>query len=253
MNIEINNTKNIKYILPNFPETKIYNKLDNIINALTKKLKMRENSFSNLITNSDALNNIFEICPCLIKEFVFHNNKIKLYLDMIQSLYHNILISYFNYVYVLIYITNISNSEENFKSRFVYLFMEQLLVQNNLEYLYEIKDERGNKLIIENEIPEDYIKYLEKYVYENFVNVNEVNDRDCMVGEIFEFLDLRIKMVINYIKLLDNIFSKYVNYFFEQKVTNDDINIFKEYKKKITKLIFLIILNLLLEFKMIIL
>jgi hypothetical protein len=43
--------------------------------------------------------------------------------------------------------------------------MEQLLVQNNLEYLYEIKDERGNKLIIENEIPEDYIKYLEKYVY----------------------------------------------------------------------------------------
>ena len=65
-----------------------------------------------------------------------------------------------------------------------------------------------------------------------------------MVGEIFEFLDLRIKMVINYIKLLDNIFSKYVNYFFEQKVTNDDINIFKEYKKKITKLIFLKILNL---------
>ena len=76
------------------------------------------------------------------------------------------------------------------------------------------------------------------------MNVNEVNDRDCMVGEIFEFLDLRIKMVINYVKLLDNIFSKYVNYFFEQKVTNDDINIFKEYKKKITKLIFLKILNL---------
>ena len=106
MNIEINNTKNFNYILPNFPETKIYNKLDNIINALTKKLKMRENSFVNLITNSDALNNIFEICPCLIKEFVFHNNKIKLYLDMIQSLYHNLLISYFNYIYILIYITN---------------------------------------------------------------------------------------------------------------------------------------------------
>ena len=104
MNIEINNNKNFKYILPNFPETKIYNKLDNIINALTKKLKMRENSFGNLITNSDALNNIFEICPCLIKEFIFHKNKIKLYLDMIQSLYHNLLISYFNYIYILIYI-----------------------------------------------------------------------------------------------------------------------------------------------------
>ena len=245
MNIEINNNnKNIKYTLPNFPERKIYNKLDNIINALTKKLNMRETSFGSLISNSDALNNIFEICPCLIKEFIFHNSTIKLYLDMIQSLYHNLLISYFNYVYVLIYITNISNSEENFKSRFIYLFMEQLLIQENLEFSYEICDENGNKLIIENEIPDDYIKYIEKYVKKNYVNVNEVNDRDCMVGEIFEFLDLRIKMVINYIKLLDNIYSKFGNYFFEQKITNDDINIFNEYKKKITKLIFLKIFNL---------
>ena len=61
MNLEMNDNKNIKYILQNFPKTKIYNKLDNIINALTKKLNIRETSFGNLISNSDALNNIFEI------------------------------------------------------------------------------------------------------------------------------------------------------------------------------------------------
>ena len=75
--------------------------------------------------------------PCLIKEYIFYNNKIKLYLEMIQSLYHNILISYFNYVYTAIYITN--SQEENFKSRYLFKFMEQLLVQNNSEFIYNIR------------------------------------------------------------------------------------------------------------------
>ena len=246
MNIEIDNTniKNVKCILPNFGETKIYNKLVSILNVLTKKINIRENSFDYLIANSDALNNIFEISPCLIREYIFQNNKIKLYLEMIQSLYHNILINYFNYIHILKYITNISNSEENFRSRFVYLFMEQLLIKNNLEYLYEINDEKGNKIIIENEIPDDYVKYVEKYAFENHIHVNEVNNRDCIVGELFEILRLRINMVVNYIKLLDNIFAKFIGYFFEQKRTNEEINIFNEYKKKSTKLIFLQILNL---------
>ena len=243
MNIEINkeNKNNNDYILPNFEQSKIYNKIDNIINALTHKLNIREKKFSNLISNSDALNNIFEISPCLIKEYIEHNDKIKLYLDLIQSLYHNLLINYFNYAYILIYI---SNSQENFKSRYIYLFMEQLLIQNNLEFIYEINDEKGNKIRIENEIPNNYIKYVEKFVYEQNISVNEVNNRDCMVGEMFEFLGLKINMIINYIKLLNNIYSKKNAYFIEEKNTNDEINIFNEYKKKITKIIFLQVLNM---------
>ena len=239
---EINEDKNIKYILPKFKETKIYNKIDKILNALTHKLNIRETSFENIISNSDALNNIFELSPCLIKEYIFHNN-IKLYLDVIQSLYHNILISYFYYVYLYIYMF-ITNTEETFKSRYIYSFMEQLLAEKNIEYIFEIKDDNNNKIIIKNEIPSEYYKYIEKYIYDNYTNINEVNNRYFIIGEIYEFIGLKINMISNIIKLLNNIYGKYNYFFLEQIMTNEEITIFKEYKKKITKLIFIHIFNI---------
>ena len=136
-NIENKNMGNDECILPNFEKKKIYKKLNNIFNTLTKKLGLRENSFTYLITNSDALNNIFNICPCLIEEFIFsnnsdkENNKVELYLEVIQCLYFNILISYYNYCQISIYIRDFT---ETFKSKLVYLFMEQSLVEKNLDH-----------------------------------------------------------------------------------------------------------------------
>lgn len=120
----LKNSKN-KYILPNFQETKIYKQIENILTTLTCKLGIREKAFVNLISNSNALNNIFEICPSLIKEYIEINNT-KIYLDMIQALYHNILINYFNFVYAVNYI---KQANEINLVRYTYLFLEKLLVE----------------------------------------------------------------------------------------------------------------------------
>jgi hypothetical protein len=190
MAIELNNN-NKEYILQNFEKKKIYKKLENIFNTLTKKLELRETSFSYLITCSNALNNLFNICPCLIEEYIFTKNpltnktRIDLYLEVIKSLYFNILLYYFNYCKISIYFKNFS---ELFKSRLVYLFMEQLLVEKSLEYNYEIFDDSRKKIILKNKVPEECVKYIEKYVKENSIVRNEVNNRDYIVAEIFENL-----------------------------------------------------------------
>ena len=246
-NSENKNIENNECILPNFEKKKIYKKLNNIFNTLTKKLGLRENSFTYLITNSDALNNIFNICPCLIEEFIFsnnsdkENNKVELYLEVIQCLYFNILISYYNYCQISIYIRDFT---ETFKSKLVYLFMEQSLVEKNLDHNYEIKLENGEKKILKNEVPDEYIKYIEKYVNENEIYRNEVNTRDHIVSEIFENLNLRINMVLNYIKLLDKMFIKFKHYFTKEKRTEKEFSIYTSVKQRATQLIFLQILNL---------
>ena len=95
--------------------------------------------------------------------------------------------------------------------------MEQLLVEKNLEFNYEILDESNNKIILKTEVPEKYIKYIEKYVNQNSISRNEVNNKDNIVAEIFENLGLMINMTKNYIKLLDNMFSKFSYYFTKKK------------------------------------
>ena len=147
--------------MPNYEKKNILKKLNNIFNNLNKKLGLRENSFTYLITCSDALNNIFYISPNLIEEFIFSdnsdsgNNKIELYLEVIQSLYFNILISYYSYCQISIYIHDFT---ETFKSRLVYLFMEQSLVEKNLEHDFEIYDDNRNKIVMKNEVENEYIK-----------------------------------------------------------------------------------------------
>ena len=42
---------------------------------LTKNLGLRESSFTYLISSSEALNNIYDISPCLIEEFILDKNK----------------------------------------------------------------------------------------------------------------------------------------------------------------------------------
>ena len=242
--LSININKKKKYILPNFQKTKIFDKIDTIINALTLKLGIREKQFLNLISNSNALNNIFEICPSLIKEYI-SSDKIELYLNMIRALYYNILISYFNYVYVYSYVKQANDTN---LLKYTYLFMEKLLVEKNIEFNFEINNEQGKKIIIKNEIQDEEIQYIEKYLFDNYMtfsHLNDVNNRYNIIGEIFEFLDLKINMIFNYIQLLNNILGKYSNYFLQQKsITNESANIFYEYKIKSTKLIFLHILNI---------
>ena len=242
--IPININKKKKYILPNFKETKIFNKIDTILISLSRKLNIRENKFNYLISNSNALNNIFDISPLLIKEHI-NFDKSELYLNMIRDLYNNILINYFNYAYICLYI---KNSNENNLVRYTHLFMEKLLGDKNIEFNYEIKDEQGKKIIIKNEISDNDIKYIEKYIKDNYMSftyLSDINNRYNIIEEIFEFLNLKINMIFNYIQLLNNIFGKYSNYFLQQNTINDEfINECNKYKIKTTKLIFLHILNI---------
>jgi hypothetical protein len=137
--INLNQANNKKYILPIFYKTKIYSKLDAIFNALTKKLGLREAKFATLISYSDALINIFNNAPILIEEYIFNNNNnngnnLNLCLEVIKALYFNILISYFNYCEISIYFKD----TDSFRTKLIYLFMEQLLVEKNVEYEFKI-------------------------------------------------------------------------------------------------------------------
>ena len=246
-NIEMTKAENKEYILPNFEKKKIFKKLENIFNTLTKKLKLRETSFEYLITCSDSLNKIFDICPSMIEEFIFTinsntgKNRVELYLEVIKSLYFNILLNYFNYCQISVYFKNFS---EYFKSRLVYLFMEQLLVEKNFEFNYELFDDSNKKIILTKEVPETCIKYIEKYVNENSICRNEVNNKDNIIAEIFENLGFIVDMVKNYIKLLGNMFTKFNQYFTKEKMSPNELNIFNEHKKKTAQLTVLKILNI---------
>ena len=239
--INLNHTNNKKYILPIFYKTKIYNKLDAIFNALTKKLGLREAKFATLISYSDALINIFNNAPILIEEYIFNNNNnngnnLNLCLEVIKALYFNILISYFNYCEISIYFKD----TDSFRTKLIYLFMEQLLVEKDVEYEFKIKDKEGKEIILLDEIKDEYIEYIEKYVYNNDVYKNQVNTRDYLIGELFEFLGLRISMVQQYIKLLNYFFNK-LNFDERYQKEKEEFN---KYKIKTSKLIFITIFNL---------
>jgi len=237
-NNEINMVNSNNLILPNFNSTKIYKKLGIIFNALTKRLGLRDKAFSNLIAYSDSLINIFRHCPILIEEYIFSekNKNMNLYLAVIKSLYFNILISYFNYCEISIYF----KGANQFKTKLIYLFMEQLLVERNLKYSYKIKESNGKEITIENEVKEEYIEFIEKYIYEHEIYKNEVDIRNYLIGELFENLGLRINMVSKYINLLNDLFNK-LNFNECSQKEREEISI---YKKKTAKLIFIQIFNL---------
>ena len=237
-NNEINMANSNSFILRNFNSTKIYKKLDIIFNALTKRLGLRDKIFTNLIAYSDSLINIFRYCPNLIEEYIFSekNKHVNLYLAVIKSLYFNILISYFNYCEISIYF----KGAEQFRTKLIYLFMEQLLVEKNMKYSYKIKESDGKEIIIENEVKEEYIEIIEKYVYEHEIYKNEVDVRNYLIGELFEYLGLRINMVSKYINLLNELFNK-LNFNGCSQKEREEIDIFK---MKTAKLIFIQIFNL---------
>ena len=235
---KIKNIDNKKYILKNFNKTKIYKKMDLIFNALTKKLGIRDTNFINLIAYSDALNNIFNYSISLIKEYIFGNDKISLFLELIKSLYFNILISYF--VYCQSY--NCLSSIPHFKVKLIYLFIEKLYVEKNLEYKFKINDKEGKEIIIINEVKEEYIEFIEQYINKNEIKRNVINTRDNIVGELFEFFGLKINMIQQYIHLLNNIFNK-IN-LDEYSINDAYKEQFNEYKIKTTKLIFIKIFNI---------
>ena len=230
-----------KDILNDFISKKIYKKLDFIFNGLTRKLGLREAAFSNLITYSDSLNNLFSYCPILIEEYICSSQNIKLFLEVIKALYFNLLISFFNYCQI----SQFFQIPEGFKTKLIFLYMEQLLIEKNLTHEFKIKDKNGKEIIILNEVKDEYIELIEKYVFENQIFRNEVNTRDHLIAELFEFLGLKINMIHQYIKVLNNIFNT---------ININEINIkenpdkvreeFNKYKKKSTKLIFLKIFNL---------
>ena len=246
INIKINDIKisqylrNKKYILKMFNSTKIYKKIDIILNALTRKLCLREVNLTNLITYSDSLNNILSFCPILIEEYILSNknNNYKLCMDVIKALYFNILMNYFFYCNISLYIKQLLV----FGTRLIFLFMEQLLENKQFEFNFTIKDKSEKEIIITNEVQDEYIEYIEKYVYENEIYRNVVNKKFNIFPEIFDFLGLKINMVKQFIRLLKNIYNK-INFeeFSQEEKEIEELN---NYKIKITKLIFIAIFNI---------
>ena len=200
------NNNNNKYILEKYNESKIYNKIDLLFNALTKKVSLRDKNLTTLIACSDALNNLFNNSNLLIKEYIYYNNneKINLLRDLISSLYFNILVHYFGYCYIYTYF----NSIENFRTKLTYLFIEKLLEEKDLEFQFKIKDRDGKDIIIINEVKEDYIEYIEKYIFEKEIVRNAIDTRDYFIGELFEYFGLKIIMVKQYIELLTFFYLK---------------------------------------------
>ena len=239
-NINLNHIKSDiskkKYILDNFEATKIYKKINIAFNALTKKIGLRENSFTDLLSYSDSLNNIFYYCPTLIEEYILNENNIDICLEVVKTIYINLLTNYFSYCNVCQYFKD----KQAYKSKFIYLFMEKILENKNLKMNFKIENNAGKDIIIENEVEEKYIEYIEKYVFNKEIYRNEVNTRDFIIIGLFEILESKLYLSKQFIKLLNNIFNN---------INLDSISINKKeilriYKIKATKLIFLQILNL---------
>ena len=247
INITINNSEINKdlskskiYILKNYKDSKVYNKINIILNALTKRIDLREDNLTNLISYSDSLNNIFSVCPILISEFIIDNidSHFKLYLEVIKSLYYNLLINYFSYLQISVYF----EKSNGFKTKLIFLFIEKLLENKNMDFNFKIKYKNGEEIRLNNEVKEEYIEYIEKYIYDNDIFSNEVNTRDYLIGELYDLLGLRINMTQQYIKLLNNIYNK--SYFNKNILKEKYKEEFYKYKIKITKLIFIKIFNI---------
>ena len=249
INIKINDIKmnpnlaNKKYILYNFNTTKIYKKINIILNALTRKLYLREISqlyLTNLITYSDSLSNILSFCPILIEEFILSdkNNNYKLIIEVIKAIYFNILMNYFFYCNISRYFKELSI----LGTRLIFIFMEQLLENKNFEFNFKIKNREEKEIIIKNEVKDEYIELIEKHVYENEIFRNVVNKKINIIPEIFDFLGLKINMVNHYIKLLNHIFNKLS---FEEFCQDEkELEELEYYKMKTTKIIFVAIFNI---------
>ena len=207
---------------------------------MTKRIDLRESNLTNLISYSDSLNNIFSACPILISEFIIDNidSHFELYLEVIKSLYYNLLINYFSYLQISVYF----EESNGFKTKIIFLFIEKLLENKNIDFNFKIKYKNGEEIRLNNEVKEEYIEYIEKYIYDNDIFSNEVNTRDYLIGELYDLLGLRINMTQQYIKLLNNIYNK--TYFNKNILKEKYKEEFIKYKIKITKLIFTKIFNI---------
>ena len=232
------NSKNKKYILNKFNSTKIYKKIDTILNSLTRKLGIRETNFENLITNSDSLNNIFNFCPFLIEEYIFYDNNknINLCLEVIKAIYFNLLISYFTFLEI----SQNFKEKEVIKTKFNFLFLEQILSNKTIEHNFKFKNKNGQEIILINEVEENKIEFIEQYIYDNEIFRNVVNIREYFYGELFELIGLKLIMGQQYIKLLKNIFYR-LDF---DNINEDKKKEIYKYKIKATKLVFNSIFNL---------
>ena len=237
----VNESYDKKLIMPFFRDTKIFKKIEENFKTLTTKINIKEKNLIPFISSLDSLITYFEYCPELINEFIFcynkkNNNNFLLYIDVIKCCYYNIILD--NYL-----IKDLMSYENN-EIKNIYLILEKLLDNNNVEYLLKINiKNKLEYLKIDEEIPFSYLEYIEKELYNNN-NANNINNvRDDEIYQIYDLVKYKTIMISKYIKLLTHLINnKYIKISLNN-ISDEYVSDYQKYKNRIIQIIIYILLN----------
>lgn len=181
-------------------ETKINSKIFEMISALNIRLGLIESNFNPLTANCLGMIFVFKYCPKNIVHYIFSNNAhFDLFINMIQTIYETLLCDLYMNIEVTKYI-----KKEMFLLKFKHIFIEKLYLDKKLSFTFYLDDE---KIAFKNKIDSKMIEEVEKYIEKkDSLEINEYNQNDSFIPEIFPILSEKMKMIKSYIKLLKYIF-----------------------------------------------
>ena len=225
------NVKDIKF--------KLNEKLLEMSTIIGARLSIKENNFSPLISNAMGLVFCFNYAPHNIVEYFFQSQAhFDLFLQMVNSIYEVLLID----IYILLEVVkHIKNAM--YLLRFKCIFTEKLYLAKKFGLLLTLDINQNEKVTFNDEIDPKYFPIIEKHIHSNISLENEYNQNDPYIPEIFPFLSEKIKLVKQYIKLLQLIFT---NETIAEKIKTNAFkraNTFNELKVKSVKLIVSHVIN----------
>ena len=181
-------------------ETKINSKIFEMISALNIRLGLIESNFNPLTANCLGMIFAFKFCPKNIVNYIFSNNAhFDLFINMIQTIYETLLCDLYMNIEVTKYI-----KKEMFLLKFKHIFIEKLYLDKKLSFTFYLDD---GKIAVKNKIDSKLIEEVEKYIQnKDTLEINEYNQNDSFIPEIFPILSEKMKMIKSYIKLLKYIF-----------------------------------------------
>lgn len=218
----------------------LYNKIFQMTSTIDTKLSIKENNFTPLISNAMGLVFCFKYNPNNIVEYYFQSQAhFKLFLQMLNSIYEVLLIDIYIQLEV---ITHIKNAM--YLLRFKCIFTEKLYLGQKFNLLLNLEVSPNEKVTFTDEIDSKYIPLIEKHVQEvKFLDNTEYTMNDPYIPEIFPFLSEKMKLVKEYIKLLELIFTnESISEKIKSNVYKNCAN-FSELKKKAVKLVINHVIN----------
>jgi hypothetical protein len=185
--------------------SKLYLKTSELISNLKTKLELDSSNFLPMLSNCSALHFIIKQNPEFFIEYTMQHGNFSNYLSLLKNLIDILVTDMFLYLEITKKIHDIQ-----FNSKFKYFFIEKFYSTKQLHLNLTIKVGDTIKEI-ENEIPDDYMSEVMKYIFQThhnhiFEQYSQTNANysniDPYLSDIFPILSSKMKMMKNFVKLL---------------------------------------------------